>query len=153
MPDTDTSASGFGPFSCTRNQSLTGTLRFVLESTDGALNGTMNVDGESQLSPGNCPPDTYNTGRFGFGLKSGSVTGSRENTAGTGRFQENTTTTTPPGAGMFAWDYTFTGRFDGDDQISGALVIVRTGTWRNADGSYASISYGTITPQVTLRKQ
>jgi hypothetical protein len=153
MPSTDSSAPGFGPFSCTRIENQTGTLEIEFDSTDGAISGTMSAGGDIRLSPGTCNPDRYNTGTDGFELERGSVTGSRDNLSGTGHQQNDYTSPDPAGSGVNAYDYTFTGRFTSDQQLTGSLTIVRNTTWRQSDGGYAGTSFGTITYQVTLQKQ
>lgn len=146
---TDTSAPGFGNFSCIRNHHQTGTLKITLDKTEGTISGTMEVDGRIALTPGTCQPDRYNTGTDSFGLDRGTVTGSPENISATGHQQNDYTV--PEGSGVNMYDYTFTGRMEGE-QISGSLTVLHTTTFRSVDGSYQSNSRGTVTHQVVLRK-
>ena len=149
MPDTDSAAPGFGSFSCTRLERQTGTIKIVLDGTEGTISGTMSIDGDVALTPGTCPPDRYNTSTDTFGLDQGTVTGSPENISGTGHQQNDYTS--PEGSGVNAYDYTFTGRLEGE-QITGALTILRTITHRSTSGDYQSNSRGTVTHQVVLNK-
>lgn len=144
-----------GAFSCTQNESQSGTLTLNFDAVDGPVSGTMNVDAKITLSPGSCQPNSYNNGGTdGFGDATGTVTGSRDNVQGTGHAQNNyTNTIPPPGGGINAYDFTFTGRFTSDSEISGSLTVTRSVTFRSADGLNSNESHGTVTHQVTLRKQ
>jgi len=155
LNDTIAAAPGFGSGSCTQQEAHTGSVELQFDSIDGAVNGVMTVDGDVKLSPGTCPPGPYNNGGTDtFGLEDGTVTGARENVTGNGHAQNNYSSTTPvAGSGVNAYDFSFTGRFDSDDQISGSLTVRRNVSYRAADNSYASMSQGSVTYQVTLRKQ
>jgi hypothetical protein len=107
-------------------------------------------DTDLRLSAGTCPPDSYNTGKDYFPMEGGSVTGSRDSLTGTGRHQNDYNDS--GGGGVNAYDFTFTGRFDNDEQISGSLTVARTVTWR-AVGGGSGIGRGTVTMQVVLGKQ
>lgn len=149
MPDTVFSAPGSPPFSCTQNEQQTGTIEITLDSTEGSISGTMDVSGDIVLSPGTCPPGDYNNGgKDSFGIDHADVTGSPDNITSTGHHQNDYTNTT--GGGVNAYDFTFSGRLDGE-HISGALTIVRNVTYRGNDGN-ASGSHGTVTYQVVLQK-
>ena len=79
------------------------------------------------------------------------MTGSRDNILGTGRHQ-NDYRNPDGGGGVTAYDFTFTGRFDSDEQITGSLTVTRTVTWRPSGGNSGGIGRGTVTSQVILRK-
>jgi hypothetical protein len=143
-----------GARGCTTNQSLTATLEITFDSMEEPVSGAMKVDDTNiRLSPGTCPPDSYNTGTDYFPSDSGSVTGSRDNLTGTGSHRNDYSSTNPPGGGVNAYDFTFTGRFDSDEQITGSLTVERTVTWRPAGGGSGSTSRGSVTSQVVLRKR
>jgi len=149
--DTDTAAAGFGNSSCTRNERQTGTLKIRLDSLEGSISGTMSLEGDIVISGGTCQPDPSLQNTDKFVLSEGSVSGSPDNISGTGHEQNDYTNPTVGGGGINAYDYTFTGRLEGD-QITGSLTVVRSITWRKNDNSYASTSHGTVTHQITLRK-
>ena len=148
-----TGVNDAGVVGCTDHETMTATLTFEFDSTEGNLSGEMSVDDtEMQLSPGTCQPSAYNTGKDYFPSDSGSVSGSRDNIIGTGRHQ-NDYTNPDGGGGVNAYDFTFTGRFDSNDQITGSLTVTRTVTWRPSGGNSGGVGRGTVTSPVILRKK
>src|SRR6185436_11631953 len=128
LPDAISSAPGFPPFACVQNEQQTGSIEISLDGTEGSISGTMSVDGDIVVMPGTCPPNEYNSGgKDTFGLEDANVTGSPDNLSSNGHAQNNYTNA--QGGGVNAYDYTFTGRLEGD-HISGALTIVRNVTYR-----------------------
>ena len=149
LPDTQMSAPGFGNFSCTQLERQTGTIKITLDKTEGALSGTMGVEGDIAISPGTCQA-SRNTDSFG--LDRGTVTGSPDTISATGHAQNDYSEPSFGGGGVNAYDFTFTGRLDGDRQITGSLTVARNVTFRSTDGRTAVNSFGTVTYQVTLQR-
>lgn len=149
LPHSNSGVPGVIP--CAVNEAQTGTLRMEFDTTDGSVRGVMSVDDtEIQISPGTC---ATGSGRDHFPMEGGTVTGTRDNLTGTGRHENDYTSTNPPGGGVNAYDFTFTGRFESDEQISGSLTVVRTVTFRSNDGVISNRTGGAVTHQVVLKKK
>ena len=145
----DTNSSADGGFSCIQDERQTGEIRAVnVEESDGRITGNMNIDGNIQLSPGTCPPNSYNTGTDSFGLEDGRLTGTTQSVTMSANASNDFSDA--QGSGVNSYDYTFTGTFDGT-QFSGILTVVRTVTFvSRADGSRSN-SLGTVSYDVVLR--
>jgi hypothetical protein len=109
----------------------------------------MGVEGDIAISPGTCQA-SRNTDSFG--LDRGTVTGSPDTISATGHAQNDYSEPSFGGGGVNAYDFTFTGRLDGDRQITGSLTVARNVTFRSTDGRTAVNSFGTVTYQVTLQR-
>ena len=136
---------------CTDNEQLTATLSMTFDSIEGSVSGEMKVDDTTmKLSPGTCPANSYNTSTDYFPSDSGSVSGTRDNLTGTGIHRNDYTDGGYTGVNLY--NFTFTGRFESDDQITGSLTVERIVTGRPVSGGPTGTSRGSVTSQVVLRK-
>ena len=147
---TSVNESGFP--GCTNIENMTATVKFSFDSIENAISGEMAIDDtDMKLAPGTCPPDGYNTGTDAFPSDSGTVSGSRDNVIGHATHRNDYNNMGY--AGVNAYEYSFTGRFDSDEQITGMLTIERIVTGRPVGGGSGTTSRGSVTSQVVLRKK
>jgi hypothetical protein len=134
---------------CTQFEQQTGTIEMTLDDNDGAITGNASIEGNLAITPGTCVPNAYNTSSTDtFGLDRGNVGGTAQNLTFTANASNNYSST--DGGGVNSYDFAFTGTFDGA-QVTGALTVTRTVTFRSATSPFTDVVTGSVTHNVTLR--
>lgn len=145
----------FGPTnapggSCTNLDQQSITISIRLDSTEGAVAGTMNIRGGETRMPGTCGlSEDNNYALPGKWTLSGPVSGPPDNMSAIVR--TGSSFSNPRVSGDIIEEFSFTGRLSGDD-IVGVLTFSTRNTYRNSNGT-TGLGVGNIQYDVVLRRQ
>jgi hypothetical protein len=150
MPNREVAIPLESNYSCTRIHDQSGTVKITFDSLDAPIQGKMETQIHTRVSPNDCNfTQSYNQD---MAPVQASINGTRDKMSAAASHQHTDTITSDvAGTATVTEDYAFTGHFDDDNQISGTLTFERTEIFRGP--RYSADQHGSITFQVTLRKQ
>jgi hypothetical protein len=135
---------------CTNLDSQSITISIRLDSTEGAVAGTMSIRGDESRRPGTCGlSEDNNYTLIGKWSLSSPVTGTLDNISAVAR--TGSSFSNPRVSGEVNEEFSFTGRLAGDE-IVGKLTFSTRNDYRNSNGT-TGLGVGSAEYDVVLRRQ